>query len=161
MKVRDMWDKIVKAGMPDKSNQEITANLARMAAGKFSLKENFQMALIGTNGHEMQQVAIGAQQIIANDFKGDPKQALAFFNEVQRTGIGHLDFQQLVAGGQADRLAKLRQTDPAGYQRVLAGNYPDPASLGKALGMKLADADAAPAPVQASRGPQLTPVRMG
>ncbi len=161
MKVRDMWDKIEKAGFPSQTSAQINAGIAHIAAGKFSLMENFKMSVVGTNGKEMQQVALGAQRIIANDFKGDARAALAFFNEVQKSGIGNLDFQQLVVGGQADRLAKMKQTDPASYQRVLAGNYPDVATLGKALGMRVSEGDPAPAMAATARGPQLTPPQLG
>lgn len=134
MKVDDVCATVQKAGFDKKQNAEINATLDRMAKGKFSFTEKFEMGVAGVKGSDMQALAQGAKQIVDNDFRGDARAALAFMKDVQHTGIGKLDFTQIVASGTAHRLIELQKSNPDGFKHLCGGQYPDLASLNRAMG---------------------------
>jgi hypothetical protein len=149
MLVKDVIKNVQDAKLLNHTDDEINATLARMGKGKFTLKEKFGLAVLGVDTKDMQDMANCAKQVADADFGGDPKAAINFMNQLGNSGLAKLDFNQMVHNGTAHQLIAMSKTDPAQFQRVINGNYPDVKSLDQAIGT--------PAPKVASAAPQLRP----
>ncbi len=150
MRVEDVIKNVQKAKLLEHSNDEISATLARMGKGKFTLKETFGLSVLGVDKKDMQDMALCAKQVADADFGGDAKTAINFMNQFGNTALAKLDFNQMVHDGAAHQLVVLAKTDPDQFQKIISGSYPDVQSLDKALGVE-------PAPKVASAAPRLQP----
>ena len=144
MQVSQVWSNVDKAGLMGHNNDDINANLVRMGKGKFTLKEKFELAVIGVSTKDMQDMALCAKQVVDQDFAGDAKKALTFMRDMNSTNIAHLDFNDMVHQGAAHRLIALRESNPGEFGNVIKANYTNVAELNTALGAPRQQASLAP-----------------